>query len=30
MNHHNTTIKYIQEGNYFNDEVIIEVSTVEG
>ena len=30
MNHHNTTIKYIQEGNYFNDEVIIEVSTIEG
>ena len=30
MNHHNTTIKYIQEGNYFNDEVNIEVSTIEG
>lgn len=30
MNHHNITIKYIQEGNYFNDEVNIEVSTIEG
>ena len=30
MNHHNTTIKYIQEGNCFNDEVNIEVSTIEG
>ena len=30
MNHHNITIKYIQEGNYFNDEVNIEISTIEG
>ena len=30
MNHHNITIKYIQEGNCFNDEVNIEVSTIEG